>query len=329
MHRLGHALPIILFSAASVLCAKDAAAKGYPDHPITVVVPDGAGGGMDLIGRVVSSEMANILHQSILVMDKPGASGSIGAVQVATQPPDGYTVLLGQTAQFAINPHLYAKLPYDPVKGFIPIVILAEAPNVITVGEKSPYHNVKGLLAAAAKANTHGHKLNFATPGTGTVSHLTGELLQHSAGVQLAHIPYKGAQAAITDTIAGRVDMLMTSVPTSLGQIKSGMLRAIAVTDAKRNPALPNVPTIGESGYPGFNAGTWYGLFVPSNTPQSIVQRLNAAANKALKSPHVIKTIHLEGGEVLGGTSSAFAALIRADSAKWGKVIKEAHIKVQ
>jgi tripartite-type tricarboxylate transporter receptor subunit TctC len=268
------------------------------------------------------------LKTSIVIENKPGANGNIGASQVANSNPDGYTMLLGQTAQFVINPYLYSNLPYDPFKDFIPVVLISNAPNVVVVSDQSPFHSLGDIVAAAKKANAAGRKLNFATPGNGTVSHLTGVLFQHSAGIQLAHIPYKGAAGAITDTIAGRVDLFLSSVPTSLGQIKGGKLRAVAVSAANRSSSLPDVPTIGQSGYPGFDAGTWYGFFVAANTPKAIVERLNAVANQALKSPDVIKIIQAEGGDVLGGTSSAFSAVIKTDAAKWSKAVRDSGAKI-
>ena len=317
-----------LAAALLSLSAVHAYAQSYPSQPIKLIVPTGSGGGMDLMARVVGAKMGEILGQSIVVENKPGANGSIGVVQAGHAAADGYTVLLGQTAQFAINPYLYSQLPYDPVKDFIPVVMIADAPNVVVIPENSPYKGLADFVAAAKKANEQGKMLNLATPGNGTVSHLTGELFQQSAGIRLAHIPYKGAATAITDTIAGRVQLLMSSVPTSLGQIKNGRLKPIAVSAAKRSPSLPRVPTIGESGYPGFDAGTWYGLFVPADTPAEIVQRLNDAANQALKSPSVKETIQSEGGDALGGTSAQFADVIRADAAKWSKVVAQSGAKI-
>jgi tripartite-type tricarboxylate transporter receptor subunit TctC len=318
----------LALAAALPMLSANARADNYPSEPIRLIVPTGPGGGMDLMARIVSTKMAMLLKTSIVIENKPGANGNIGASQVATSNHDGYTMLLGQTAQFVINPYLYSNLPYNPFKDFIPVVLISNAPNVVVVSEQSPFHTLADIVAAAKKANAAGRKLNFATPGNGTVSHLTGVLFQHSAGIQLAHIPYKGAAGAITDTIAGRVDLFLSSVPTSLGQIKGGKLRAIAVSAVNRSPSLPNVPTIGQSGYPGFDAGTWYGLFVAADTPKKIVQRLNIAANEALKSPDVIKIIRAEGGDVLGGTSAAFAALIKTDAAKWSVAVKDSGAKI-
>jgi tripartite-type tricarboxylate transporter receptor subunit TctC len=313
---------------ACCLVAATARAGAYPDAPIKLIVPTSPGGGMDLMARVLSMKMGALLNSSFVVENIPGANGNIGAAKVARADPDGYTLLLGQTSQFVINPFLYSNLPYDAFKDFIPVVLMSNAPNVIVVPANSPLHTLADIVTAAKKANASGHKLNLATPGSGTVSHLTGVLFQQSAGIELEHIPYKGAATAITDTIAGRDDLFMSSVPTSFGQIKAGLLRPVAVSADKPSSSLPDVPTIGDSGYPGFNAGTWYGLFVPAKTPSSVVAALNAAANEALKSPDVIKTIQTEGGEVVGGTSAEFAAVLKADAAKWAKAVKESGAKV-
>ena len=318
----------LALAAGLCLISATAQASTYPNGPIRLIVPNGAGGGMDLMARVLGMKMGELLKASFIVENIPGANGSIGAAKVAHALPDGNTVLLGQTAQFVINPFLYANLPYDAFKDFIPVVLMSNAPNVIVVPMNSPLHTLADMVAAAKKANANGKRLNLATPGIGTVSHLTGVLFQESAGIKLAHIPYKGASTAITDTIAGRDDLFMSSIPTSFGQIKAGQLRAVAVSADQRSSSLPNVPTIDESGYPGFDAGTWYGLFVPAKTPSSVVAALNAAANQALKSPDVIKTIQAEGAEVVGGTSAQFAAVLKSDAVKWSKAVKASGAKV-
>jgi len=303
-----------------------AQAQAYPDKPIKLVVPGTAGGGMDVIARVVGDKIGAILKQPVVVENKAGAGGNIAVDYVAKSPADGYTILIGQTAHFAINPWLYAKLPFDPVKDFIPVVLLADAPNVMVVDEESPYRNLADIVKAA-KGTPQG--LPLATPGNGTVSHLTAELFQKTAGIKFTHIPYKGAAAALTDVMGGRVPVMLSSVPTALSQIRSGKLRPIAVSATKRSPALPDVPTIGEQGYPGFNAGTWYGLLVPAGTPPEVVKAINAAANEAIKLPEVREKILQEGGDVYGGSSMEFATMLKADYEKWGSVVKESGAKVE
>jgi len=300
-----------------------AQAGEYPDHPIRLLVPGAAGGGMDVMARLVAASISQTLKKPIVVENKPGAAGNIAINQLAHSPADGYTVALGQTSQLAINPTLYGNLPYDALKDFAPIVLLSEAPNVIVVSAKSPIKSVADLIAAAKKASDG---LDLATPGVGTVSHLSAEMLQKAAGVKFRHIPYKGADGALTDTLAQRVPVMLSSIPTALALIQSGQLRALAVTAPKRNPVLPDVPTMEEQGYPGFYAATWYGLLMPAGTPAGIVARVNTAANAALKSDAVAKRILAEGGVVIGGSSEAFKTRLETDTTKWSKIIKDAGI---
>jgi tripartite-type tricarboxylate transporter receptor subunit TctC len=304
-----------------VFCTAAATAGAYPERPIRLLVPGAAGGGMDVVARLVANTMSESLKQAVVVENKPGAAGNIAVNQLAKSPPDGYTIVLGQTSQLAINPSLYGNLPYDPFKDFIPVVLLADAPNVVIVPADSPIKSMADLVQAAKNAPDG---LDVTTPGIGTVSHLTAELFQRSAGIKLRHIPSRGANSALIDVVAGRIPLMLSSIPTALGLINSGQLRAIAVSAIERSPALPNVPTIAEQGYPGFNAGTWYGLLVPANTPPDVVKKLNEVGNAALKSPAIVERVVAEGGIVLGGTSAAFSEKLRVDNAKWSKVIKEA-----
>lgn len=300
-------------------------AQDYPSKAIKLVVPGTAGGGMDVIARVVGDKVGTILKQPVVVENKPGAGGNLAADSVAKAPADGHTVFIGQTSHFAINPWLYSKMPFDSNKDFIPVILLADAPNVMVVDAESPYKSLADVVKAA-KESPNG--LPLATPGNGTPSHMVGELFQKTADIKLTHVPYKGAAAALTDVMGGRVPVMLSSVPTALSQIRAGKLRPIAVSADKRSPALPDVPTIGEQGYPGFNAGTWYGLFVPAGTPPNVVAALNTAANEALKMPEVREQILKEGGDVNGGSSEAFAAKVKADYEMWGPVVKSSGAKV-
>lgn len=316
----------IAASAASILMlCTAAAASDYPNHPIRLLVPGAAGGGMDVMARLVANTISESLKQPVVVENKPGAAGNIAVNQLAKSPPDGYTIVLGQTSQLAINPSLYGNLPYDPFKDFVPVVLLADAPNVVVVGANSSIKSLADLVQAA-KNSPDG--LDVTTPGIGTVSHLTMELFQKSAGIKLRHIPSRGANSALIDVVGGRIPVMLSSIPTALSLIQSGQLRAIAVSALSRSPVLPNVPTIAEQGYPGFNAGTWYGLLVPAGTPPDVVQKLNEIGNAALKSPEIVERILAEGGVVLGGTSEAFTEKLRTDNAKWSKVVKDAGIKM-
>lgn len=244
---------------------------------------------------------------------------------VAKSPADGYTIVLGQTSNLAINPTLYAKMPYDSQKDLAPIILLANAPLVMVAGGGASYKTVADAVnAAKAKPG----QVNFASPGNGTVAHLTSELFQKAAEVKMQHVPYKGASQALVDLIAGNVELYMSSVPTLLGHIKQGKVRPLAVTSAKRVDDLPNVPTINESGYKGFDAVTWFGLLAPAGTPKEVVARINAEFNKALKAPELSKRLSDEGADPAGGTPEQFAALIKDEIPRWGKVVKESGARV-
>lgn len=303
-----------------------AAAQDYPGNkPIKLVVPFPAGGGTDIFARVIGNKLAETLKWVVVVDNKPGAGGNIGIDAVAKSPPDGYTIGLGQTSNLAINPTLYAKLPYDPLKDLVPIVLVADAPLVMVVPANSPFKTVADVVAAAKKKPGD---VTFGSPGNGTVAHLTGELFQTAAGVKFQHIPYKGSAQALTDLMGGQVQIYMSSIPTALSHIKGGKLRALAVTSPKRVPSLPDVPTISEAGYKGFDANTWFGLVAPAGTPAPIVTKINAEVNRILKMPDVKEKFAAEGGGPLGGTSQEFAALLKSDYVKWGKVVKDSGAKL-
>ena len=309
---------------ASALSA-GAFAQAWPAKPIRIVVPFPPGGGTDIIARETSQRVAKATGWTFVIDNKPGAGGNLGVDSVAKSPADGYTIVLGQSSNLAINPTLYSKLPYDPQKDLAPIVLVANAPLVMVTGMNTPYKSLADVVTAA-KAKPG--QLNFASPGNGTVAHLTSELFQKAAGVKTQHVPYQGAAQALTDVISGTVDLYMSSVPTLLGQIKQGKLRPLAVSSAKRVDDLPGVPTINESGYRGFDAVTWFGLLAPAGTPKEVIVRLNAEFNKTLKDPELIKRLGDEGADAAGGTPEQFAALIRDEIPRWGKVVKDSGAKV-
>jgi tripartite-type tricarboxylate transporter receptor subunit TctC len=319
--RLRAAAILACVASTLIFCPAISMAGEYPERPIRLLVPGAAGGGMDVVARLVANTMAETLKQAVVVENRPGAAGNIAVNQLAKSPPDGYTVVLGQTSQLAINPSLYGNLPYDPFKDFIPVVLLADAPNVVIVPANSPIKSMADVVQAAKNAPDG---LDVTTPGIGTVSHLTAELFARSAGIKLRHIPSRGANSALIDVVAARIPLMLSSIPTALGLINSGQLRAIAVSALARSPVLPNVPTIAEQGYAGFDAGTWYGLLVPAGTPSDVVKKLNDVGNAALKSPEIVDKVVAEGGVVLGGSSAAFSEKLRVDNAKWSKVVKEA-----
>ena len=313
-------LAFTLLGAAHV-----AAAAPYPSKPIRVIVPFPAGGGTDIIAREVTNKVAMSTGWTFVVDNKPGSGGNLGVDAAANAPADGYTVVLGQTSNLAINPTLFSHLPYDPVKDLTPISLVASAPLVLVTPVSSPYKTLADVVKASkAKPGA----LNIASPGNGTVAHLAGELLQKTAGIKLIHVPYKGAAQAVNDLIGGQVDLYLSSVPTLLAHIKSGKLRPLAVTSLKRVDDLPQVPTIAESGYAGFEASTWFGFAAPAATPKDIVTRLNAEFNKALKSPDLAKKLNDQGALVLGGSPEAFGTQIRQDIARWASIIKDSGTKL-
>lgn len=301
------------------------AADPYPARPIRLIVPFPPAGGTDIMSRVVANKLAEMTSWSIVVENHPGAGGNIGVSLAAKAPNDGYTIVMGQTSNLAINPTLYKHLPYEPAKDFSPITTIASAPLVLVVAADSPYKTLGDIIDAAKKEPG---KLSFASPGNGTVAHMTIEMLQKSAGVKFSHVPYKGSAQAITDLIGGYVKVFMSSVPTAISQIKSGRMRAIAVTSAGRSNDLPDVPTINEAGYKGFDAATWFGLLAPKGTPADVIALLNGKVNQVLKMPDVRKRIELEGASVLGSTPQQFESLLKTDMVKWGQVVRESGAQV-
>ncbi|MDM0026586.1 Bug family tripartite tricarboxylate transporter substrate binding protein [Variovorax saccharolyticus] len=319
------AIAATLVAAGASLMAGSALAQAYPSRPIKLIVPFPAGGGTDLIAREVANKVATSNGWSIIIDNKPGSGGNLGVDAAAKATPDGYTLVLGQTSNLAINPTLYAKLPYSPEKDLAPVVLVASAPLALVVAADSPYKSLADVVAAAkAKPET----LNYASSGSGTVAHLATELFQKTSGVRFTHVPYKGAAQGSTDLIGGQIQMYMSSVPTLIGYIKNGKMRAIAVTSPRRTADLPSVPTVAESGYKGFEAVTWFGIAGPDGMPKDVIAKLNAAFNKALQDPEVKKKLASQGADVLGGTPEQFGALIRSDIVRWGQVVKESGAKV-
>ncbi len=300
-------------------------AQAWPAKPIKLIVPFPAGGGTDIIGRELGQKLASNTGWTVIIDNKPGSGGNLGVDAAAKAPADGYTLVLGQTSNLAINPTLYNKLPYDPVKDLTAIANVASAPLAIVVAADSPYKTLADVVAAArAKPGT----LNYATSGNGTVAHLATELFQRTANIKLTHVPYKGASQGVTDVIGGQVQLYVSSIPTLISFVKGGKMRALAVTSSKRADDLPQVPTIAESGYKGFEAVTWFGIAGPAKLPKDVVVRLSTEINKALQAPDLLKKLGEQGADVAGGTPEQFAKLIHDDIARWGKVVKESGAKV-
>ncbi len=310
--------------AALLLTTTAAHAQTWPAKPVRLVVPFPAGGGTDAIAREVVNKLGTSGY-TVVVENKPGSGGNLGVDSVAKAQPDGYTFVVGQTSNLAINPSLYAKLPYDPVKDLTPVSLVASAPLALVVGASSPYKSLADLIKAA-KANPG--SINYATSGNGTVAHLATEALQKEAGIKLVHIPYKGAAQGATDVISGQVQVYVSSIPTLIGHIKNGKMRALAVTSAQRADDLPQVPTVAEAGYKGFDAVTWFGVLGPAKLPKDVVAKFNADINKALKDPDLQKRLGDQGADVAGSSPEQFAQLIRDDMARWGRLVKESGAKV-
>ena len=311
--------------ALALLLAGGAWAQPYPTKSIRLVVPFPAAGTTDILAREVAQRLSVSFGQSVVVDNRPGAAGNIGSDMVAKSAPDGYTLLMGTVGTHAINPSLYAKMPYNHVKDFVPIVLVAGVPNVLEVTPSLPVNSVADLIKLAKEKPG---QLNFASSGSGTSIHLSGELFKTMTGVDMMHVPYKGSAPALTDLMGGQVQLMFDNLPSSLAQIKAGKLRAIAVTSAQRSPALPNIPTIAESGLPGFEASSWFGLLAPAGTPPAIVARVNADVNEWLQTAEAKEKLLAQGAIPAGGTPEQFAAHIRVETEKWAKVVKVSGAKV-
>jgi tripartite-type tricarboxylate transporter receptor subunit TctC len=312
---------------AAVVCALPlhAAAQAYPSKPIRFVVPYPAGGPLDTIARLLGQKVSESLKQPVLVDNKPGAGGNIGADLVAKAPADGYTILMGAVATHAINPTLYARIPYDPVRDFAPVTQVASTPNVLVVNPAVPVASVRELIAHA-KANPG--KLNFGSGSTGSAGHLAGELFKVLAGVEMTHIPYKGAAPAMQDLVGGQIQLMFDNLASSLTQVRAGRVRALAVTTPARTALAPELPTIAESGLAGFDISTWFGVFAPAGTPREAIARLHAEFTRALSSPDVREKMINLGAEPVGNTPAEFATYIRAEAEKYARVIKASGAKV-
>ena len=322
---LGALAALVGVAAIAVAAPTCAQTPAYPTKPIRLVVPFPPGGATDIIARAVAQKLSETWGQSIVVDNRPGAGGNIGTELVAKAAPDGYTLEMGTVGTHAINASLYAKIPFDNVKDFAPIILVAGVPNVLEVTPSLPVNSVQELIAYA-KANPG--KLNFASSGNGTSIHLSGELFKTMTGVQMTHVPYKGSAPALADLIGGQVQLMFDNLPPSLAQIKAGKLRALAVTSSTRTAALPDIPTVAEAGVPGFEASSWFGLLAPAATPAPIVAKINAEIAKWLATPEAKEKLLAQGANAAGGTPDDFARHIGAETTKWAKVVKESGAKV-
>ena len=315
-------LSSILASCLLGLAAQGALAQDYPQKPIKMITPYPPGGPTDVLARAVSPKLSERLGQPIVIDNRPGASGMIGADLVAKAAPDGYT-LLANASIHVINPSLYKNTTYDAIKDFAPVGLIAEVPLVLVINPKLDVNSVKELIAKA-KAKP----LNFASSGNGSAPHLAGEGFKIATGADIQHIPYKGSGPAVADLIGGQVDFMFDSLPSSMPHIKSGRLKALAVTTKKRSGALPDVPTVAESGVPGFDVSTWYGIWAPAATPPAIVKKVSSELAAVVRLPEVRARLADLGAEAVGNTPEEFAAFNRSELAKWAKIVKDSGAKI-
>jgi tripartite-type tricarboxylate transporter receptor subunit TctC len=314
---------LLLCGIPASVCAQPAA-QDYPNKPIRFIVPFPPGGGTDIYARIIAPKLSEALRQQVVVDNRSGAGGALGAELAARAPADGYTIWIGQTSNLTIGPAMRTKNSYDPLKDFAPISLLSKAPQVLVVNVDSPLMSLADLVALA-RASPAG-KLTYATAGIGGSSHLNGELLNQMAGINITHIPYKGASPAMVDLRGGRVTYMGTSLASAAQFIKEGRIRGIATTGAKRTRMLPDVPTVAEQGFPGFESISWLGILAPANVPRSIVDRLNREIVSILQAPDVQKMVFAEGGDIMSSTPEEFAALMRSELPMWSRVIKRAGI---
>jgi tripartite-type tricarboxylate transporter receptor subunit TctC len=317
-----------IFSFALVVLPVFAAnAQTWPERPVKIIVPYAAGGGTDVLARVTADRLREILGQSFVVENRPGAGGMIGADVVAKSRPDGYTLLVSSPAEIAVNPHVFKSMTYDPSRDFAPVTLLAWTPLIITAYPKLDAKNPSELIAML---KSRPGQVNYSSPGLGSLQHIAGELLNKAAGVDMRHVPYRGAAPAVQDALAGNVPLTISGMPPVTELIKSGKLQAIGVTSARRSPLLPEVPALAELGdaYKDFDISNWFGLFTPAGVPNDILQKLHQAVAKALSDPAVRQRIAEQGAEAVGNTPEEFAAFIRAESERYGRIAKLTGIRV-
>lgn len=319
---------LVCAAVTALSCIAANAQSSYPNRPVKLVVPFSAGGSTDLVARQIAQEMTVRTGQPFVVDNKPGAGSTIGADFVAKAPADGYTLLLGTISSHATAVGLYPKLPYDPLKDFAPITEITAIPNVIVTSTQNPLMaNARNLGDLISLAKKEPGKLTYASSGSGSSNHLATESLKSAAGISLNHIPYRGSGPALTDVGAGHVDLMLDVVLTSLPQIKSGRLKALAITSLKRSPLLPDVPTVAEQGYPGFEVLGWYGLFAPAGTPTEVREQLWRDFTAVLNSDKVRASLASQGGAVIASTPAEFSALIRSEIVRWKKVVEQSGAK--
>ena len=322
-------LPYLLSAglAATVLgLALPTSAQPYPHKPIRLIVTFAAGGGTDLAARAVAPKLSEVLGQPVVIENRAGANGAVGAEATAKAAPDGYTLMVGAAGTLAVAPHLNSKMPFDSFKDFAPVSLLATSPFVVTVNPSVKAESIRDLLALA---RAQPGKLSFGSSGTGGAPQLAGELFKAQAGVDMLHVPYKGLGPALTDLLGGQIQIVFADVGLVTANLKAGKLRGLAITSAARSAVLPELPTVAEAGVPGYAAGTWYGVFAPAGTPAPVVTRLSEEIRKVLALPEIRNALQAQGVEAAGNTPEQYAAFVREEYNKWGKVIRDANIKAE
>lgn len=314
----------LLGFAAVVVCIMSAAADVYPSKPIRIIVPFPPGGPADALARIVGDKLAASLGQPVVIDNRPGAGGNIGMELGAKAVADGHTLVLAPAGNLTVNPSLYRNVPYDVARDFAPVTVIAAVPNVLVINPQVPAKDV-GELIAYAKANPG--RLNFSSPGAGSGAHLAGELLKSSAGIDMVHVPFNGIAPAVTAVVAGDVQLMFAAAPSALPQVATGKLRALGVAGPKRIAAAPALPTLDESGLPGFDVTSWYSIVVPAGTPPAVVERLQKEIARALHTPETRAKLAGLGAEPVANTPDEFAAMIKSETAKWGKIVKDANIR--
>jgi tripartite-type tricarboxylate transporter receptor subunit TctC len=324
MRRLVSALALVLASFAVGLPA--AHAQGYPSKPIRLICPFPPGGAVDIASRAIADGLAKVTGQTVLVENKPGAGGNLGGEQAAKSPPDGYTLFMTTSGIQAINPFLYQRMPFDPNKDLVPVIALVSLSNVLVAHPSLKAGSVTELIAAA-KAEPG--RITGASSGSGTSVHMSLEMFKYLTGTDILHVPYKGSAPAVADLIGGQVQIMFDNVPSALPHVRSGRLKALATTGAKRAPALPDLPTVAEAGVPGYESGVWFGLVVPAGTPKDVIDKLNADTRKAMALPEFQKRMADLGYELLGGSPAEMGEMIQAELKRWGPVVKASGAKAE
>jgi tripartite-type tricarboxylate transporter receptor subunit TctC len=318
---------IRIFAAAALMIAASAAhAQNYPVKPVRLVVPFAPGGSSEIIARSLAQKLSENTGQQFVVENRPGGAGNIAMQEVARAEPDGYTLMLGHVGTLAMNPAMFAKLPYDPNRDFAPVSLIAIVPNIFVVNANLPVKNLKEFIALA---QAQPGSINYGSAGNGSAGHLAFEYLKMVTKIELVHVPYKGTGPMLTDLLGGQTQATSAGTPPLLPHIRSGKLRAFAVGTPQRVSSLPDVPTVAEQGYPGFETSQWYGIIVPAKTPDAIVKKLSAEIAKAVKSPEVLARYHDDGTVAVGNTPAEFAEFIRKEQVRWGEVVRKSGVKAE